>query len=336
MQKRKLLSVLVGQAVAALATVAAPVYAQDSGQATERVTITGSNISRVDAESASPVQVISREEIEKSGRTSVAELLQTLAVDNQGSVPTTFGNGFAAGASGISLRGLGAASTLTLVNGRRVAPYGLADDGQKVFTDLNMIPMEAVERIEILKDGASSIYGSDAIAGVVNIILRKDFVGTVAKVTYGASRYGDGQDSRLSLTHGFGSLAQDRYNVLINVEASDKNEIWDRDRSGRDWIGTGDLRPWGYDPTQALAGYLASGGQVASSSKVGAVRDPSTLLYQSLPGCAQLGIANQTGSGGGCLWDPGQDTQLQPAEKSLNIFARGTFRVSADMQATAR
>ncbi len=79
------------------------------------------------------------------------------------------------GGSGISLRGLGAGSTLVLINGRRIASYGLADDGQKLFADLSSIPMDAVERVEVLKDGASSIYGSDAIAGVVNIILRNDF-----------------------------------------------------------------------------------------------------------------------------------------------------------------
>ncbi|WP_036245078.1 TonB-dependent siderophore receptor, partial [Massilia sp. BSC265] len=120
-----------------------------------RVEITGSNIRRAQAETASSVLTVNRADIERSGKTTVAELLQTLAVDNQGSVPVNFGSGFAAGASGISLRGLGTASTLVLLNGRRMAPYGLADDGQKVFADLNVIPSDAVERVEILKDGAS-------------------------------------------------------------------------------------------------------------------------------------------------------------------------------------
>jgi iron complex outermembrane receptor protein len=166
---------------------AAPAGAQQTGSTVQRVEITGSSIRRVDAETASPVQVLSSADIEKSGKGSVAELLQTLAVDNQGSVPTTFGNGFASGASGISMRGLGAASTLVLINGRRAAPYGLADDGQKVFFDLNTIPLEAVDRVEVLKDGASAIYGSDAIAGVVNIILKREFQGTALKVSYGES-----------------------------------------------------------------------------------------------------------------------------------------------------
>src|SRR6185369_17588696 len=215
--------------------------AQQDAQKLERVTVTGSNIKRTEAETASPVQVIGRDDIEKSGKASVAELLQTLAVDNQGSVPTTFGNGFAAGASGISLRGLGAASTLVLLNGRRIAPYGLADDGQKVFADLNIIPMEAVERVEILKDGASSIYGSDAIAGVVNIILRKDYVGTAVRLSSGISQEGDGSDTRFSITHGVGDLDSDKYNVLFSLELGKKNEIWNRDRAGRGPVGLSDL-----------------------------------------------------------------------------------------------
>ena len=225
-------SILTALGVTSSLALVQPVMAQSS-TALERVEITGSNIRRVEAETVSPIQVLSRDDIEKSGRATVAELVQTLAVDNQGSVPTTFGNGFAHGASGISLRGLGAASTLVLINGRRIAPYGMADDGQKVFADLNVIPTEAVERVEILKDGASAIYGSDAIAGVVNIILRKDFKGTVIKAGFGQSAYRDGTDKRASITHGFGSMESDKYNVLLNLEVGKKGEIWNRDRAGR-------------------------------------------------------------------------------------------------------
>ena len=166
-----------------------PAAAQEAAERPiARVVVTGSNIRRAEAETASSVLTVNRADIERSGKSTVSELLQTLAVDNQGSVPTSFGSGFAAGASGISLRGLGSASTLVLLNGRRMAPYGLADDGQKVFSDLNVIPTDAVERVEILKDGASAIYGSDAIAGVVNIILRRDFKGTTVRGSLGITK----------------------------------------------------------------------------------------------------------------------------------------------------
>ncbi|MGY2437092.1 TonB-dependent receptor plug domain-containing protein, partial [Escherichia coli] len=116
--------------------------------------------------------------------------------DGAGSIPKTFGNGFAGGGAGISLRGLGAGSTLVLLNGRRMATYGLADDGQKVFTDLSTIPLDAVERVEVLKDGASAIYGSDAIAGVVNIILKERMDGGVLNVRGGAYSEGGGNSFR--------------------------------------------------------------------------------------------------------------------------------------------
>src|SRR5690606_29128804 len=120
--------------------VAAP--ATDDTTTLDRIEVTGSRIRRVDTETASPVQTIQREDIDRTGKATLGEFLQTLAVDGSGSVPKSFGAGFASGASGVSLRGLGAGSTLVLVNGRRIAPYGMADDGQKVFTDLSIIPME--------------------------------------------------------------------------------------------------------------------------------------------------------------------------------------------------
>ena len=113
----------------------------------------------------------------------------------------------------------------------------LADDAQRSYVDLNQIPLEMVERIEVLKDGASSIYGSDAVAGVVNIILKKNFVGTVAKASYGLSEKGDGNEPRAALTHGFGDLAADGYNVILNAEFGKKSAINYRDRIGRNAVG---------------------------------------------------------------------------------------------------
>ena len=333
-----------------LAIVPGAVFAQDSAQL-QRVEITGSNIKRAQAETVSPVQTVSRADIEKSGKATVAELLQTLAVDNQGSVPTSFGSGFAAGASGISLRGMGSASTLVLINGRRVAPYGLADDGQKVFSDLNMIPMEAVERVEILKDGASAIYGSDAIAGVVNVILRKDFVGTVAKVSGGITGDGDGKDGRASITHGFGDIDKDKYNVLLNLEVGKSGEIWLSDRAGRDQIGRADLRDLGFSAQEALGGTGAIfSNNLAGSAINGNVRNPSTLDYynrgnlagvgftRTFPGaaCANFTSHAQGDPGGGCLIDGSQQYgQLLPSLNTVNFFGRGTRQISADMQAYA-
>ena len=331
-----------------------PVFAQTAAPVLQRVEITGSNIKRTDAETASPVQVVTREEIERSGKGSVAELLQSLAVDNQGSVPMTFGNGFAKGASGISLRGLGVASTLVLINGRRIAPYGAADDGQKVFADLNVIPTEGVERIEILKDGASAIYGSDAVAGVVNIILRKDFKGTVVKANIGQSRYGDGREARASITHGFGNLDEDKYNVLLNFELGKTNEIWNRDRDGRGQIGKSDGRAIGFDANGTIGGVSAGGtGSITTNNAAGSaingnVRNPTTNDYynrgnpagvgftRQFPGaaCSNFSKIPQGGDLGGCLIDGQQQyAQIQPSQETLNFFARGAKQINADLQA---
>ena len=345
---------VAGLVLAGPVLLAVPIHAtaQEAAPASvARVEITGSNIRRAQAETASSVLTVNRNDIERSGKTTVAELLQTLAVDNQGSVPMSFGSGFAAGASGISLRGLGTASTLVLLNGRRMAPYGLADDGQKVFADLNVIPTDAVERIEILKDGASAIYGSDAIAGVVNIILRRDFQGTSARALLGTGEAGDGQQHNLALAWGFGDLETDRYNVLFNVEYKHTQEIWYRDRGNRDYIGKIDLRPWGYSAQEGFGGTGSIPGNNQSGNAInGNVRDPATLNYYNrgnlagpgftriFPGAACANFTNhpQGDPGGGCVVDSSfLYNQIQPDSEYLSLYSRGTLKLQGETEAYA-
>ena len=341
-----------GGGAVGLTLLALPVQVLAQEQAprpAQRVEVTGRFIRRAQAETASSVLTVNRADIEKSGKVTVAELLQTLAVDNQGSVPVTFGNGFAAGASGISLRGLGANATLVLLNGRRVAPYGLADDGQKQFADLNVIPTDAVERVEILKDGASAIYGSDAIAGVVNVILRTDFIGTTARANFGITEDEDGQTTTLSVTHGFGDLDADRYNVLLSLEYKKIDEIFYRDRTGRDWIGKQDLRPFGFSALQNLGGTGAIiSNNNAGSAINGNVRNPATLDYFNRGNPAGAGFTRpfpaaacsnftshpQGDPGGGCIIDAtSMYSQVQPKQENLSFFARGTWQVTQGIQA---
>jgi iron complex outermembrane receptor protein len=179
----KVIPLAVAQLVAAgafSASFAASAQAQEAqnGQPIERVEVTGSFIRRADAETPSPVQVLTPVDLKNSGYTSVAEVLQHITANGAGNLSQTFSGGFAAGGAGISLRGLNDNATLILIDGHRMAPYPLADDGSRSFVDISNIPFESVERIEILKDGASAVYGSDAMAGVVNVILKKNFVGT--------------------------------------------------------------------------------------------------------------------------------------------------------------
>src|SRR5687768_7348087 len=166
--------------LAAVAAALVPVAMAQQSAPREKIEVTGSNIKRVDQEGPAPVQVITREQIERSGSSTVAEVLRNLPANNAGSYDDTFTGSFARGSAGVSLRGLGQKTTLTLVNGRRMAVFAFAQNLQDSFVDLNSIPIAAIERIEVLKDGASAIYGSDAIAGVVNVILRKDYTGLEA------------------------------------------------------------------------------------------------------------------------------------------------------------
>jgi len=350
----RLLRGLFAGGAAGIAACALPAAAQAQAPQADapipRVEITGSNIRRAQSETASAVLTVNRADIERSGKSSVAELLQTLAVDNQGSVPTSFGNGFAAGASGISLRGLGAASTLVLLNGRRMAPYGLADDGQKQFSDLNVIPTDAVERIEILKDGASAIYGSDAIAGVVNVILRRDYQGTTVRGLLGLSQKHDGRQVNAAFTHGVGDLDKDRYNLLFSVEYKKTEASWLRDRRDRDYIGRIDLRRWGYSAQEALGGTGAITDNNAAGSAInGNVRNPVTLDYynrgnlatgtgftRQFPGaaCSNFTSQPQGDPGGGCLIDSTLEyNQIQPQQENLSFFTRGTLQITPDLQA---
>ncbi|WP_229217534.1 TonB-dependent receptor [Massilia forsythiae] len=317
----------------AYAAFGLPAMAQDmtSQAPIQRVEVTGSSIKRATAETASPVQVISREDLQKSGKATVSEYLQTLTADGAGSLPTGFGNGFAAGSTAISLRGLGATSTLVLLNGRRMAPFARADDGQKSFTDLSTVPMEAVERIEVLKDGASSTYGADAIAGVVNIILRKDFTGTVFKAEAGESRYRDGEQGKAALTWGKGRLDEDGYNVMVNAEVYGNHQLMNKDRAERDWIGHGDIRPWGYAAnTQFAAGYITAG--ASSPSPAGALRNPATGNYVSLPGCSQFSVTTAQDPNGGCLWYADQFRSMQPQIGGLNLYSRFTKNLDGGLQ----
>jgi iron complex outermembrane receptor protein len=330
MHQKKVIAQAVTFAIAYAAFGAA--MAQETSSAPmQRVEVTGSSIKRASAETASPVQVINREDLAKSGKGTVAEYLQTLTADGAGSLPTGFGNGFAAGSTAISLRGLGATSTLVLLNGRRMAPFARADDGQKSFTDLSTVPMEAVERIEILKDGASSTYGADAIAGVVNIILRKDFTGLVAKAEVGKSRYGDAELAKGSLTWGKGDLDTDGYNVMVNAEVYANKELMNSDRADRQWIGHGDIRPWGYAANSQFAGgYITPG--ASSPTPVGALRDPKTNNYVPLGGCSQFSPVTAQDPAGGCLWYHDQFRSMQPKIDGFNLYARGTKNLDGGLQ----
>lgn len=197
--------------------------AQESGQQAttlDRIEVTGSRIRSVDAETSQPVLVLDRATIEKQGVTSVAEVLSRISANGAG-INRTFNNG-GDGSSEISLRNLGSSRTLVLVDGRRwVQTLGGS-------VDLNTIPAAIVERIEVLKDGASAIYGSDAIAGVVNIITRKDFDGAEVRTHLGQFNQGDGARNSIDATVG---VSGERGNVVMSISRVEEEAVMAGDRA---------------------------------------------------------------------------------------------------------
>src|SRR5436309_1236969 len=158
---------------AASALTVSSVWAQQD-QTPQRVIITGSNIPRIEAEGVAPLQTITREEIERSGVTTATELVDRIGASMSSYSPSqALGDSGKPGFAGASLRGLGGTNTLILLNGRRIANYAF-DSGQ---VDLNTIPLSAIDRVEVLLDGASAIYGTDAIGGVINFITRTNYTG---------------------------------------------------------------------------------------------------------------------------------------------------------------
>ena len=215
--------------------VAPAALSQDETQPTEvkklePVVVTGSNIPRLEAEPIAPVLRIDRQALDQSGASTVSDAIRKLPQNSAGSFAENNANSFTPGSSGVSLRGLGQQSTLVLINGRRVAPYGFGQNINGVnaqFVDLNSIPLAAVERIEILKDSGSAIYGSDAIAGVVNIILRKDYTGVEVSGQYGNT---DNNDAGEQIYTFVGGLATEKASVMFFTDYYDRNAEFLRDR----------------------------------------------------------------------------------------------------------
>ncbi|WP_153061456.1 TonB-dependent receptor plug domain-containing protein, partial [Escherichia coli] len=148
-----------------------------------------------------------------------------ISANNMGSLGQATPGAFGAGGSGISLRGLTVGATLVLIDGHRMASYPLPDDGQRDFVDIASIPVDAVERVEVLKDGASAIYGSDAMAGVVNVILKRSQQGSALHAELGSATRGDGRSAKVSGVRGFGDLDRDGWAGYLAVSARRQNAI---------------------------------------------------------------------------------------------------------------
>ncbi|GGX51282.1 TonB-dependent receptor [Undibacterium squillarum] len=298
----------------------------------QRVEITGSNIKRVNIETASPVQVISKEELVRGGATSLNDVLRGVSA-NIGGIDENRTNGFTAGAAGLNLRGIGSQATLVLINGRRLAAYA-QPEYQTTFVDLNSVPIGAVERIEILKDGASAIYGSEAMAGVVNIILRNNYQGAAVTGSVGRSQRNDGEQYRASASYGFGSLVEDHYNVYATLDVRQVKPMYINKRDG--YLSTEDLRPWGYKDNRSIYTYPGNlyWTDKATGKFVTRTLDANCPANNLVPASTVFG-ANSIGSV--CVYDDLKDSKYNSAgdTERVGLTSRGTWQINADTEAFA-
>ncbi len=282
-----------GVAFAAFALALSTVVAQESAAPEgepiemEKMVVTGSLLPTVDAIGPSPVISLTREKIEETGLTTVSEILRRLPQQNGPSFDEKFQNSFAPGSSGISLRGLGQQNTLILLNGRRIAPYGFAQNINEVFIDLNSLPLAAVERVEVLKDGASALYGSDAVAGVVNIILRKEYDGTEISARIGNTTDNDALEQVYSIVTG---ISTEKSSALFVADYYSREAIFMGDR---DYSSSADQsRRGGYDQRSGIGPNPAR--IYAVDGSLNAIGDGETGVY---PGGNSWVSVNPDGSG---------------------------------------
>src|SRR5437016_990832 len=310
------------------ALIAPAAFAQ---QTIERVEITGSSIKRIDAETALPVQVVTRQEIEATGSVNVEQFLQGLGVALQGnsnSVAATASGATTGGVSSVSLRGLGSQRTLVLIDGKRVSAGGTLTDSTTV--DVNHIPVAAIERVEVLKDGASAIYGSDAIGGVINFILRKDYKGGEATAYSNLTQHPGGRGWGANGLVGFGNFANDRYNATISFDYRKQDALYGRDR------------PFASSGISVDHGNDVTSGNTFPANFRGDPNAPVTfgtrnLFFPTCPGPYStfsplfsdpaFGINSR-----GCRFDPSPLVALLPDQEQKSIFGTLRYAFASDVE----
>jgi len=275
----------------------------------QQVERTGSRIKRNDLEGAAPISVISRDEIAKSGFANLQQLLERTPVAGTGTFSTRGNNqdSTANGGAAISLRGFGSDATLVLINGRRVAISAFAENIANSFVDINSIPVAAIERIEILKDGASAVYGSDAVAGVVNIILRKDFDGAELSVSHGGTTGPSYDETSASLVWG---TETDDANATLILDYF-KNTVITGAEMGR--FGTANQAPYGGNDFRSSRGFPGN-----------FIVNGETRID---PGCPPERAFGQT-----CVFDYGPFGMTVPAAERVGAIFQGSQQLTTGIQ----
>lgn len=315
------------QASAFLAAFALPVHAQENNTEEELATVvvTGSNIARTD-QGALPVQTITQEQIERTGSTTAEGFLRTVSAAVQGNsnvVAASSAGVNAGGVSSVSLRGLGSQRTLVLVNGKRLSGGGTITDSTSV--DVNSIPIAALREVQVLKEGASAVYGSDAIAGVINFMVREDYEGAELSL-YGGGADDGGGITRANGVIGFGNLQDNRYNVMLAASYQKEDPLFGRDRSfsvsGINEAALNDTTSGNSFPANIL---VPDVGELALPGASGTSTNPLT------PSCAPSVVSPLFGPDV-CRYDPSPLVSLFPDAERVTAFGTARYALTDNAQ----
>jgi iron complex outermembrane recepter protein len=295
-----------------------------SSENLSEIVVTGTSIRGLDAESSLPVTVLKAEDIARTGATSAEDLFRYISsASSAGSTVQAQATGNQTGSiSTISLRGLGSGRTLVLINGLRSAPYGGGSTGEAGNSvDISSIPVAAIERVEILKDGASAIYGSDAIAGVVNFILKDNFQGVDASVYGGApTRSGGGTEQQANFFGGIGDMKTDRYNISLGLDFDHTGEILGSSRT----FATRYSPQFGNDVTSSFA-FPANIAVFPAPPK-----GQPTTINPAVGACAPS--LNDKNFPAQCRFDNSPYDSLQPDTKRGNALLNGHYQITDTTQ----
>lgn len=292
----------------------------------QEVVVTGSRIPRSQIEGPAPVVTITAQDIQQRGFASVPDLMTSLT-QNLGALDNNqYTDGFSPGAQAVDLRGLGPNHTLVLVNGRRIADYPQSYGGNSNFTDISNIPTALIDRVEVLSGSASAVYGSDAISGVINFILKKRVDGTTIDYRAGGTQHGGGSSQRLDITSGF---SKGKFDAVFGLELVDKHPLWAFQRSFTD-----SRLDSPADPSDIIASrnfirtdvdgdYLDPG--KATCDKLSYL-DQGTIFYASREDYGYDPVTDSYVPGYYCgsYADVGYGT-LENGRKMANLFASATF-----------
>ncbi|MBK8013124.1 MAG: TonB-dependent receptor [Deltaproteobacteria bacterium] len=292
----------------------------------EELYVTGSRIRRLDLATSAPVTVVDREELDASGLVSIGDILQNLPVQSN-AINVQFNNG-GDGSTRVSLRGLGAQRTLVLLNGRRFVPGGVGADSS---VDLNTIPIEVIDRVEVFKDGASATYGSDAIAGVVNIITKRDFSGVEASSYIGGTKAG-GLIYNLGVT---GGETSEKGNFFLSFQYYKQQEILSGQRKYSQteyYYDFDDQQAYRSGSTRVPEGYIADGdldsGNAAWRAVQGAAGEGSALFNDPVTGWRAFNFDGNSDAGDGDLYNYAPENYLMTPSQRMSFFGAGQYDLS--------